>query len=45
LTARGYRPMHTTCSLFARKFKPPVVNATLALALGCQGLGLGHWCD
>jgi hypothetical protein len=45
LVARGFQPMDPTCSLFARKFKPGVVNATLALGLSCQALGLGHWCD
>uniref|UniRef100_A0A383V407 Uncharacterized protein n=1 Tax=Tetradesmus obliquus TaxID=3088 RepID=A0A383V407_TETOB len=44
LVAAGYAPLSWHCPLFGRKFAAAVVNQTLALALSCNGVGLGGWC-
>ncbi|CAD7701218.1 unnamed protein product [Ostreobium quekettii] len=40
----GYRPLGGHCPLFARKFLPGSMNATLAALLSCRGGALGSWC-
>eukprot|EP00210_Caulerpa_lentillifera_P004880 g4657.t1 len=42
--ARGYKPLDSSCYLFARKFPGTAVRETLRAALACMGGGLGHWC-
>jgi hypothetical protein len=44
LQAAGYVPLGYHCPLFGRKFPAAVVNKTLAMALSCNGVGLGSWC-
>eukprot|EP00879_Flechtneria_rotunda_P017338 GHRR01018162.1.p1 GENE.GHRR01018162.1~~GHRR01018162.1.p1 ORF type:complete len:820 (+),score=269.78 GHRR01018162.1:194-2653(+) len=44
IVAAGYRPLGSLCPLFARKFPITAVDETVAMALSCAGLGLGHWC-
>jgi hypothetical protein len=44
LVEAGYVPLGYHCPLFGRKFTAAVVNQTLALALSCNGVGLGDWC-
>jgi hypothetical protein len=45
LVDAGYVPLGPHCSLFGRKFTAAVVNQTLAMALSCNGVGLGSWCS
>lgn len=44
VVSSGYQPVGQHCSLFARKFKQPAAPAALAMALSCNGVGLGSWC-
>jgi hypothetical protein len=44
LVDAGYVPLGPHCSLFGRKFTAAVLNQTLAMALSCNGVGLGSWC-
>lgn len=41
----GYARLGYHCPLFARKFKEEAVEAALAMALSCNGVGLGAWCQ
>ena len=40
----GYQRLGYQCPLFLRKVAAPAANASLALALSCQGVGLASWC-
>ena len=40
----GYQRLGYQCPLFLRKVAAPAANASLALALSCQGVRLASWC-
>jgi hypothetical protein len=44
IVKKGYQKLGYECPLFVRKVTAPAANATLALSLSCQGLGLASWC-
>eukprot|EP00210_Caulerpa_lentillifera_P004881 g4658.t1 len=44
VTARGYKPLNSSCFLFARKFASDSITETLRATLSCKGGGLGYWC-
>ncbi|GMH35604.1 hypothetical protein BSKO_03472 [Bryopsis sp. KO-2023] len=41
---KGYKFLEYKCPMFARKFSPETVNATLRAVLSCEGAALGNWC-
>jgi hypothetical protein len=45
LEEAGYVPLSARCPLFARKFPAEVQQEVLAMALSCDGLGLGAGCS
>jgi len=40
----GYIPLGYECPLFARKFSPEALPATINATLSCSGAALGPWC-
>lgn len=41
----GYQPLGYDCSLFGRKFPASLAHHALEMALSCNGIGLGSWCQ